>query len=71
MTRPPSHQILTSAASAKSYPNAKKDPAQARQRGGACEAVLVAALAGLAPMALRPGGQGEATDQVMPRAVGK
>lgn len=57
-------QIMTNAVSTKSYPSARKDPLQARQRSAACEAALVAALAGLAPMAKRSRGHGDGPDKV-------
>jgi hypothetical protein len=46
-------QIMTTAVGPKSHPGAKRDPAAARQRSALCEAVLVAALAGLPPLAKR------------------
>ena len=46
-------QVMTDAVAARSYPAARRDAAQARQRVAASTAVLVAALAGLGPMARR------------------
>lgn len=49
---------MTNAVSTRSYPAARKDPRQARQRAAASTAALVAALAGLGPMAKRAAARG-------------